>query len=249
MRRQPLVIRVPPGGCSDELLQPAAQVLRAGGVVAFPTDTVYGLGALADNAAAVARIYEIKGRSEGKPLQVLLADADQALECGEPLSPAAQQLAAAFWPGGLTIVVPRLRDRCAAPARGGPTIGVRVPDCPVTRALIRLAGPLAATSANRAGEPSPRTAREVLASIGPLIDCLVDGGEASLGRESTVVDVSGPRPVLLRAGAIGREELARVLPQVAQGAGGSHSACPEQSRGERSEESGGTRRDPSLRSG
>jgi len=213
MDRGPVVIEVSPGRPPEELLGPAVKALRGGGVAAFPTDTVYGIGVLADDAQAVERIYAIKGRAEGKPLQVLLADAAQA-EAHGVLPAAARRLAAAFWPGGLTVVVPRPAHLWPAPARGGSTIGLRVPACAVTRALIGLAGPLAATSANRSGEPSARTAAEVLANLGADLNCLLDGGEAPLGRESTVVDLSGPRPAVLRMGAIAAQALAQVLPEL-----------------------------------
>jgi len=219
MRSSPVITDVRGDDPSEELLRPAVEALQRGAVVAFPTDTVYGLGALADNTAAVDRLYAMKGRAETKPLQVLLADTARGEALGI-LPPAARLLAEAFWPGGLTIVVPRPPDLWAPPARGRPTIGLRVPACAAARALIRLAGPLAATSANRSGQPSPRTAADVLAGLSAELDCLLDGGEAPLGRESTVVDVSGPQPVVLRAGAVSIEALARVLPglRVAGGA-------------------------------
>jgi len=172
----------------------AAQILRDGGVVAFPTDTVYGLAAVTD--AAVRRIYELKGRDEGKPL-VLMAAEPEAFGDRIRLSPVALRYMRRFWPGPLTLVL----------AAGGATVGVRVPAHALALALLRASGPAWTTSANRSGFPDMTTADEVTAEL-PGVDAVLDGGRAPGGTPSTVLDLTGPRPVVLREGAIPISDLA-----------------------------------------
>lgn len=181
----------------------AARVLRAGGLVAFPTETVYGLGAHALDAQAVARIFAAKGRPSDNPVIVHVADPPAARALARTWPPAADALARAGWPGPLTLVVEKADAIPDIVTAGGPTVGLRVPDHPVAIALLRAAGlPIAAPSANRSEAVSPTTARHVADSLGPFVDDLLvlDGGACAVGIESTVVDVTGERPIVLRPG-------------------------------------------------
>jgi L-threonylcarbamoyladenylate synthase len=184
-----------------EALRQALEVLRAGGLVAFPTDTVYGLGALAFSAEAVVQLSAAKGRVQDKAIPVLLATLDDLAQVALKPSPSVRYLAARFWPGPLTLVVPRqpdLPDAVSATA----TVGVRIPDHPVALALLAAAGPLAVTSANRAGHRSSTRAAEVLADLEGRIELVLDGGVTPGGKPSTVVDCTGTNPQVLRAGPI-----------------------------------------------
>jgi len=195
---------------TEAAIRAAADLLRNGGVVVFPTDTVYGVGARAADAAAVARLFTAKQRPRDRAIPVLLASARDLPLVGVALSPAARSLARAFWPGGLTLVVRRAPSFRSA-ALVGDTVAVRVPDHPVARLLIELAGePLAATSANVSGKPSPLTAEEAARQIGEAVDMVIDGGPAPGGIESTVVDTTVEPPRVLREGAIRRSTIERV---------------------------------------
>lgn len=192
----------------------AAAILRAGGLVAFPTETVYGLGADARDASAIARIFAAKGRPADNPLIVHLADADEA-EALAHASPLAQRLMDACWPGPLTLVLPLRADAGLAPAvtAGLGTVGLRVPSLPEARAFLRAAArPVAAPSANRSGCPSPTDAEAVLADLDGRIDAILNGPPAPAGLESTVVDVTGDVPLVLRAGAVALADLRRLVP-------------------------------------
>lgn len=193
---------------TDDGLAAAGELLRAGGLVAFPTETVYGLGAHALDAAAVRRVFEAKGRPVDNPLIVHLAGPERLGELAAEVTPLAARLAEVFWPGPLTLV---LDARGAVPrvTTGGlDTVAVRVPDHPVALALLEEAEvPVAAPSANRSGRPSPTTPGHVLADLGGRIDAVVDGGSTVIGVESTVVDARGTTPVVLREGAVTREAL------------------------------------------
>ena len=181
----------------------AAALLRAGELVAFPTDTVYGVGAVVWDAAAVARLYTAKLRALDKAIPVLLADAADLALIARAVPPAAIRLAERFWPGPLTLIVPALPAIPSGVTAGGDTVAVRVPDHPLARALIRAAGaPLATTSANLSGQPSPITAAEVAAQLGDRIAVILDGGRCPGGVPSTLVDVTGEQPVILRPGPI-----------------------------------------------
>jgi L-threonylcarbamoyladenylate synthase len=199
----------------------AAGLLRAGRLVAFGTETVYGLGARADDAAAVAAVYAAKRRPAGNPLICHYADADAA-EPDVVFSAAARVLAAAFWPGPLTLVLPRLAGaRVAAGASPAETLAVRVPDHAVARALLRAVGaPVVAPSANPSGRISPTTAAHVLEGLAGRIDAVLDGGACRVGVESTVVDLSGARPALLRAGGIPAGEIAGLIGELGAAEGG-----------------------------
>lgn len=192
----------------------AAGLLRAGRLVAFPTETVYGLGADATDAGAVAAIYRAKGRPAHNPLIVHLPEADGARRIGR-FDERAERLAAAFWPGPLTLVLP-LADGSpvAEAARAGlPTVALRVPAHPVARDLLRAAGlPIAAPSANPSGRVSPTTARHVAAELGDAVALVLDGGPCPVGVESTVVDLSGSGGArLLRPGGLSRERLEELV--------------------------------------
>ncbi len=189
--------------------------LREGGLVAFPTDTVYGLGASASIRQAVERIYEVKERPHSMALPLLLADKSQMSEVAEFVPPIARLLADKFLPGALTIVLPRSKSIPDIITAGDDTVAVRIPNHPVPVALIRgLGAPVVGTSANLSGRPSPLTADEVYSQLGDRIDYVIDGGKCPGGRESTVVDVTKEIPVILREGAISREEIELVCGEI-----------------------------------
>jgi L-threonylcarbamoyladenylate synthase len=181
----------------------AIEVLRSGGLVAMPTDTVYGVGVALDAPDGLARLFAAKDRPLDRAIVLLVADIEQAASVGI-LSPAARVLADRFWPGGLTLVLPQAPGAAlpAALTAGVATIGVRVPDHDCPSALARELGPLPVTSANLSGQPDALDAREVLAQLGGRIDLVLDGGPARGGVPSTVVDCTEARPRVLRAGAI-----------------------------------------------
>jgi len=198
---------ITPGAAAVER---AARVLAAGGLVAFPTETVYGLGADAANGAAVARVYDAKGRPSFNPLIAHVADADAARALAR-FPPGAKRLASAFWPGPLTLVLPRLALCPVAElaTAGLDTIAVRVPSHPLARAILLAFGrPVVAPSANRSGHVSPTTAQHVLADLRGRIELIVDGGPTPMGLESTIVACLD-RPVLLRPGALPRADIER----------------------------------------
>lgn len=192
----------------------AAEILRSGGLVAFPTETVYGLGARADDPRAVRRIFEAKGRPAGNPLIVHVLDAAAARALTEAWPEPAERLARAFWPGPLTLVLARRRDRVADEvAAGGPTVAVRAPAHPVAQALLRAASlPIAAPSANRSSEISPTAAEHVKKALDGRIDAIIDGGPCARGIESTIVDVTAEPAILLRPGAVPAADIAARVP-------------------------------------
>jgi L-threonylcarbamoyladenylate synthase len=191
----------------------AAEVLRSGGLVAFPTETVYGLGADAANPDALRRLYAVKRRPTDHPVIVHVARAAQLDDLGRDVPHVAHALANAFWPGPLTLVVRRRADRVTAEATGGrDTVGIRVPDHPVARALLdAFGGGIAAPSANRFGRVSPTTAQHVRDDLGGDVDLVLDGGACTVGVESTIVDVTAADPVILRVGGIGARRLAGIV--------------------------------------
>ncbi len=197
---------------SDQDIEHAVAVLRSGGLVAFPTETVYGLGADASNAEAVARIFAVKGRPASHPLIVHLPDAVQVANWARDVPEAARKLARRFWPGPLTLILRRAQSVSDAVTGGQDTVALRVPSHPVALQLLgRFGGGIAAPSANRHGRVSATTAEHVRHEFGEAIDCVLDGGETDVGIESTIVDLSGPTPMLLRPGWIGPAELEEVL--------------------------------------
>ncbi len=192
----------------EQQLQKAVSILKNGGVIACPTDTVYGLGADAFNEEAVRRIYQIKQRPFDQPLSVLIAEMSELNRLTETFPEAARVLADRFWPGGLTLVVSKSASIPDWVTAGGDTVAVRIPDHPITLDLIRALGnPLIGTSANLSGYPSVTSAEEVRAQMGGAVDFILDGGVCPGGIESTVVDVTGQFPVVLRKGAISRDEI------------------------------------------
>jgi L-threonylcarbamoyladenylate synthase len=190
-------------------LAQALEVLRAGGLVAFPTDTVYGLGALAFEGEAVARLYQAKGRLTEKAIPILVGEAEELYRVGEP-SEMARRLAQAFWPGPLTLVVPKRPEVPEVVSASG-TVGIRLPDHPAARRLLRAAGPLAVTSANRSGSSDPRSAEDVTAELGDQVQLILDGGRSPGGEPSTVVDCTGDSPRVLREGPVTLRQIQEAL--------------------------------------
>ncbi|MFD7667617.1 L-threonylcarbamoyladenylate synthase [Streptomyces sp. NPDC059788] len=197
---------------SDIDIEKAAGVLRAGGLVALPTETVYGLGANAEDAAAVARVFQVKGRPPTHPLIVHIGGAEHLGDWADDVPAAARLLAERFWPGPLTLVLRRGR-RVPLEATGGlQTVALRVPDHPIALALLRtFGGGVAAPSANRFGSVSPTTADHVRAELGDAVNFVLDGGPCQVGVESTIVDVTGEAVSILRPGGVTREDLESVL--------------------------------------
>jgi len=193
-----------------DAIEQALRILRAGGLAAFPTDTVYGVGALAFDGPAVESIYAAKDRPVEKAIPILIADADDLDKVAVDIPPMARILAARFWPGPLTLVVPKqptLPEAISATT----TVAVRIPDHPVARALLRAAGPMAVTSANLSGQPSPVNAEEVMRQLNGRIPLVLDGGVTPGGVPSTLVDCIGAEPVLLREGPLTKEQILAVL--------------------------------------
>ncbi len=227
-------IRIAPSAPGPQLLAHAASILRRGGLVAFPTETVYGLGANALDPEAVARIYAVKGRPEFNPLIVHVLDTAAAREHASQWPEIADALAAAFWPGPLTLVVPKRDTIPDAVTAGLPNVALRVPSHAVTRGLLRAAGiPIAAPSANRYMELSPTTAAHVEQALGDQVELVLDGGPTRVGIESTVVDLCPPTPVLLRPGIISAEVLRSVIGRLAVASSVDHddSTTPRRSPG------------------
>ena len=193
-------------------IRDAVAILRRGGLVAFPTETVYGLGADASNPAAVARIYEVKGRPAGHPVIVHIGDVGQVARWACEIPEAAMKLAARFWPGPLTLVLRRAPSVGSELTGGQDTIGLRVPGHPVALQLLReFGGGIAAPSANRFGRISPTTAEHVRNDLASEVELILDGGACEIGIESTIVDLSRGRPVLLRPGRIGPGDIGSTL--------------------------------------
>jgi L-threonylcarbamoyladenylate synthase len=190
----------------------AIEVLRTGGVVALPTDTVYGIAVALATTGGIERLFAAKRRPLDKGIMLLLEDAAQAAAAGS-MTPAASALAAALWPGGLTVIVPQRPDVPwpAALTGGAQTIGLRVPDHPAPRALAAGVGPLPTTSANVSGLPEASDAAAILEQLGEAIDLVLDGGPAHGAPASTVVDCTGALPEILRPGAVPLDEIAAVL--------------------------------------
>ncbi|TAN22979.1 MAG: threonylcarbamoyl-AMP synthase [Acidobacteria bacterium] len=188
------------------------RLLAAGGIAAVPTDTLYGLAANALDAVAIGRVFALKGRDFHKPLPVVVRDAAQAATLATQLPPRFLELTAAFWPGPLTLVLPAAPHVPAALTAGTGTIAIRQPGLPFLMALLAATGfPLTATSANRSGAPSCRTAAEVIAQLGEDCPLVIDAGPSPSALPSTIVDLCGPAPRLIRAGAIATERLAAYL--------------------------------------
>ncbi len=222
-------VTVDPEHPDPDVIGEAAEVIRRGGLVAFPTETVYGLGANALDADAVRRIFEAKGRPSTDPLIVHIAHVGQLAQVASHVPPAARKLALAFWAGPLTLIVPKKPVIPDVVTAGLPSVAVRVPAHRVARALMEAAGvPVAAPSANRFSRPSPTRAAHVIDDLGGRIDLVLDGGPTPIGVESTIVDCTVTPPVLRRPGGITREQLLAHVPDlvVEQGLGEADAAQP-----------------------
>ncbi|MCL5612381.1 MAG: L-threonylcarbamoyladenylate synthase [Chloroflexi bacterium] len=191
---------------SLETIQLALNILQAGGLVAFPTDTVYGVGVLAFNGKAVESIYAAKDRPVEKAIPILIADMDDLTKVASSVPDMAKKFASRFWPGPLTLVIPKLATLPDA-VSATDAVAVRVPDHQIARALLRAAGPMAVTSANISGQSNPITADEVFAQLGGRIALIIDGDRTPGGVPSTLVDCTGARPIILREGPISLQEL------------------------------------------
>ena len=199
----------------DDQLMEAAEILRKGGIVAFPTETVYGLGANALETQASAKIYAAKGRPSDNPLIAHIASIDDLPKLAAQIPDAGRKLAEKYWPGPLTLVFPKKEIVPYGTTGGLDTVAVRMPSDPIATRLIRLAGvPVAAPSANTSGRPSPTRAEHVIEDLNGKIEMIIDGGEVGIGVESTIVDVSGEIPTLLRPGAITMEMLKETVGEV-----------------------------------
>jgi L-threonylcarbamoyladenylate synthase len=195
----------------------AAQILRSGGLVAFPTETVYGLGADAANARAVHRLYSVKRRPADHPVIVHFADAQQAFAWAREVPESAKNLAARYWPGPLTLILKRSPMAKDFVTGGQDTVGLRVPSHPIAHEMLALFGSgVAAPSANRFGLVSPTTAAHVREDLGSEVDLVLEGGPSEVGIESTIVDLSGDTPVLLRPGHVSKEQLESLIGEIGE---------------------------------
>ena len=212
------VIALDPSEPDPDLVRVAAEAIQAGGLAAFPTETVYGLGADGLSEAAVDCLYETKQRPRTNPFILHTADAESSLALASAFPPSAKLLAERFWPGPLTLVLERAPSVPAATCGGGPKVAVRVPDNIIARMLISLSETaVAGPSANLSGSPSPVTARHVLADFEGKIDVVLDGGRCDLGLESTVLDLTEQPPRILRPGAVTLGEITEVIGEVTEG--------------------------------
>ena len=191
-------------------IQTALEILQNGGIVAFPTDTVYGLGSLAFNNTAIESIYTAKDRPIEKAIPILIGDLSDLDQVADDIPNMALRFATRFWPGPLTCVVPKKQTLPLAVSATS-TVAVRIPDHPDARALLRAAGPMAVTSANISGQPSPSTAQEVYEQLNGRIPLILDGGKTKGGIPSTLVDCTGDKPIILREGPITLAELLAAL--------------------------------------
>ena len=187
-------------------IQYALEILQNGGIVAFPTDTVYGLGALAFNNTAIESLYKAKDRPVEKAIPILIADVDDLERVADEIPHMVRILTSRFWPGPLTVLVPKKQTLPSAISATS-TVAVRIPDHADARALLRAAGAMAVTSANISGQPSPSTAQEVYGQLKGRIPLILDGGKTRAGVSSTLVDCTGEKPVVLREGPITLAEL------------------------------------------
>jgi L-threonylcarbamoyladenylate synthase len=213
-----MVYRIDPLAPDREAIHAAAEAIRKGGLVIFPTETVYGLAADASNEPAVAKLIEAKGRRDGHPLPVQIAGADRLSSVASSVPDAARLLAERFWPGPLTLVVPRNEHITDLVSGGGDSVGVRVPDHSVALALLReLERPIVATSANLTGNAPAISAEAAMSVLGDLVSVVLDSGPCKIGTASTVVDTTGEMPRILRLGSITRSEIVAVVGEVDSG--------------------------------
>lgn len=212
---------------NEKSLALAADILHAGGLVAFPTETVYGLGARAYDASAARRVYKAKGRPSDNPLIVHVCDEAMLADVVKRVTPLARRLMDAFWPGPLTLILEKSARVPGAVTAGGRTVAVRCPGHPTARALIRALGePIAAPSANLSGRPSPTTAAHVLRDLRGRVALIIDGGPCRKGLESAIVDARGKRPLVLRHGTLTAESISRAAGAPLRVPGGSSPLSP-----------------------
>lgn len=227
------VLPIDPRAPQSEAIREAADVLRGGGLVAFPTETVYGLGANALDTSAVTRIFDAKGRPSTDPVIVHIATAEALDQIASHVPPLAHQLAHRFWPGALTVILEKLPQVPDSVTAGLPTVAVRVPSHPVARALLEAAAvPVAAPSANRFSRPSPTRAEHVLADLDGRIDLILDGGPTTIGVESTILDLTTSPAVIRRPGGVSREHIATMIPDVVSVSELASSATPQRAPGQ-----------------
>jgi len=206
------IIKVDRNNPDEKILNMAVEVLRRGGLVAFPTETVYGLGADALNEEAVRKIFEAKGRPPDNPIIVHVGNMGQVYSLVEDVPPDAERLMEAFWPGPLTLIFYKSPIVSDIVTGGSPKVGIREPQNEIALTLLNLFGrPIAAPSANASGRPSPTKAEHVIEDLGDKVDLIIDGGDVSFGVESTVLDITTDPPVLYRPGACPKEEIEKVL--------------------------------------
>ncbi len=199
----------------DKALLLAAEVIQAGGVIVYPTETVYGIGTNAWDGSAIAKVRALKHRTDQKPILVIARSQDQLQSLTDEISPLAQRFMDAFWPGPLTLVFRASKSVPDLLSRGTGTIGVRIPSSPVCLRLLELAGcPLTSSSANISGQPPLHTVADIVRAIPKGVDLILDGGQLPPSEPSSVLDVTGPTPRLLRKGAIGEELLRNVDPRL-----------------------------------
>lgn len=193
----------------------ATHLLRQGELIVYPTDTVYGIGAAVSNEEAIRRLYSIKGRSPDKPVPLLISDVADVARIAEPPT-MFQKLANRFWPGALTIVMPRRQGFRSLALAGQDTVGLRVPDEDVTRDIIHTLGEaITGTSANRSGQAAPTSAAQAAMQLGDLVSVVIDGGPRRGGQESTIIDITSSPVHIAREGAVSREELTSVIGEIA----------------------------------
>ncbi len=203
-----ILIKIDPDAIDADKLRTAADIITGGGIVAFPTETVYGLGANAFDTKAVEKIFKAKGRPQDNPLILHISEFEDIGKLTEEIPQIAEKLAAAFWPGPMTLVMKKSRLVPYNATAGLDTVAIRMPAHPVAAALIKLAGvPIAAPSANISGAPSPTNADHVLRDLDGRIDAVIDSGSTHIGLESTVIDITSNRPIILRPGAVTREQV------------------------------------------
>ncbi len=201
---------------AESRIEQAAERIRQGGLVAFPTDTLYALGADPFNAQAVQRVFRAKHRPPDMGLPLLLANSEMLQDTASEVPPLAIALAERFWPGSLTLIVPKAHTISSSVTGGHGTVAVRVPNHPLALSLIAaVGGPVTGTSANITGGPDPSTPDQVRKQLGVSCDMVLDGGEAALGVPSTIIDLSGDRPTLVRAGAVPWEEIESFIAAIA----------------------------------
>jgi len=210
-----ITLKVDPNNPDMQAIRVAADAIRRGELVIFPTETVYGLAADAFNEAAVKAVYDAKGRLDHQPLPVQVGSVQDVFRAAEFMSPEARRLAEMYWPGPLTLVLNKSASLPSIVTSGGDTVGVRVPDHPVALGLVKeLGSPIVATSANVSGRPAPRTAVEAIRDVGENVSVVLDGGDSRFGIASTVVDMTVSPPKIVRRGSVEVADIRKVLGEV-----------------------------------